>query len=83
MTTYRVIIQPAAATEIEQAYLRIAADAPETATRWYNGLLGAAADGRRGDSRPPALMLVSRKGRDDSRDTRDCNEITPRCRPLW
>ncbi len=41
MTSYRVIIQPAAATEIEQSYLRIAAEAPETAARWYNGLLDA------------------------------------------
>ncbi len=41
MTTYRVIIQPAAAAEIEHAYLRIAAEAPETAARWYNGLLDA------------------------------------------
>ena len=39
--TYRVIIQPPAEVEIERAYLRIAADAPETAARWYNGLLDA------------------------------------------
>ena len=37
--TYRVIIQPSAETEIENAYLTIAADAPEAAARWYNGLL--------------------------------------------
>ena len=39
--TFRVTIQPAAEVEIEQAYLRIAAEAPETAARWYNGLLDA------------------------------------------
>ena len=41
MTAYRVILQPAAAAEIEQAYLRIAEEAPETAVRWYNGLMDA------------------------------------------
>ncbi len=41
MTTYRVVIQPPAETEIEQAYLRIAAEAPDTAVRWYLGLLEA------------------------------------------
>ncbi len=41
MTIYRVIIQPPAETEIEQAYLRIAADAPETAARWYYNLFDA------------------------------------------
>lgn len=41
MTTYRVIIQPPVETEIEQAYLRIAEEAPETAARWYYGLLDA------------------------------------------
>ena len=41
MTTHRVIIQPSAEAEIEQAYLRIAAEAPETAARWYYGLLNA------------------------------------------
>ncbi len=39
--TYQVIIQPPAGVEIERAYLRIAANAPETAARWYNGLLDA------------------------------------------
>ncbi len=39
--TYRVIIQPSAEAEMEQAYLRIAAEAPETAARCYYGLLGA------------------------------------------
>lgn len=39
--TYRVVIQPSAGVEIEQAYLRIALDAPDTATRWYNDLLVA------------------------------------------
>ncbi len=33
--TYRVIIQPPAGVEIERAYLRIAANAPETAARWF------------------------------------------------
>ncbi len=41
MTAYRVIIQPSAEAEIEQAYLRIAREAPETAARWYCGLLDA------------------------------------------
>lgn len=36
--TFQVIIQPPAEAEIENAYLRIAVEAPETAVRWYNGL---------------------------------------------
>ncbi len=39
--TYEVIIEPPAEIEIEQAYLKIAADAPMAAARWYNGLLDA------------------------------------------
>ena len=39
--TYRVIIQPAAGQEIEQAYIKIAAEAPVAAARWYNGLMEA------------------------------------------
>ncbi len=39
--TFRVIVQPPAEDEIETAYLRIAADAPETAARWYNWLMDA------------------------------------------
>lgn len=39
--TYRVIVQPPAEAEIENAYLRIAPDAPEAAARWYNRLLNA------------------------------------------
>lgn len=41
--TFRVIIQPTAEVEIEQTYLWIAARAPETAARWYNGLIDAIA----------------------------------------
>ncbi len=39
--TFTVIIQPPAEAEIERAYLTIAAEAPETAARWYNGLWDA------------------------------------------
>ena len=38
---HRVFVQPAAAAEIERAYLRISEEAPETATRWYNSLYDA------------------------------------------
>jgi plasmid stabilization system protein ParE len=38
---YRVVIQPPAQADIEATYLRIAAEAPETAVRWYNGLIDA------------------------------------------
>ncbi len=41
--TFQVIVQPPAEIEIEQAYLRIAAEVPETAAHWYNGLLDAIA----------------------------------------
>lgn len=41
--SYRVVVQPAAETEIEQAYERIAAEAPMNAARWYNGLMDAIA----------------------------------------
>lgn len=41
MTTYRVIIQPTAEAEIEDAYERIAAEAPMAAARWYHGLIDA------------------------------------------
>ncbi len=39
--TFTVIVQPPAGVEIERAYLTIAAEAPETAARWYNGLMDA------------------------------------------
>lgn len=41
--TYRVIVQPEAEREIERAYLRIAAEAPRTAARWFAGLFDAIA----------------------------------------
>jgi plasmid stabilization system protein ParE len=38
---YRVIIQPPAAAEMDGAYLWIAERAPESATKWFNGLEAA------------------------------------------
>jgi plasmid stabilization system protein ParE len=35
---YRVLVQPRAAAEIEEAYLWIAERAPESAVNWFNGL---------------------------------------------
>ena len=35
---YRVIIQPPAAAEMDEAYLWIAERAPDSATKWFNGL---------------------------------------------
>ena len=35
---YRVIIQPPAAAEMDEAYLWIAERAPDSATEWFNGL---------------------------------------------
>jgi len=39
--TYRLVIQPTAAADIEQAYQRIVSQAPETAKRWLDGLIDA------------------------------------------
>jgi plasmid stabilization system protein ParE len=38
---YRVIIQPPAAAEMDDAYLWIAERAPDNATKWFNGLEAA------------------------------------------
>jgi len=38
---YRVLVSPRAASELEAAYHWIAAEAPESAVRWYNGFLRA------------------------------------------
>jgi toxin ParE1/3/4 len=35
---YRVIIQPPAVVEMDNAYLWIAERAPDSATKWFNGL---------------------------------------------
>jgi plasmid stabilization system protein ParE len=39
--TYRVIIEPPAEAELEEAYQWIARAAPQAAARWYNGLVEA------------------------------------------
>ncbi len=39
--TYHVIIQPPAAVEMDKAYLWIVKHAPESATKWFNGLEAA------------------------------------------
>ena len=38
---YRVIIQPPAAAEMDEAYLWVVEHAPESATKWFNGLEAA------------------------------------------
>lgn len=38
---YRVIIQPPASADMDKAYLWIAERAPESATKWFNGLEAA------------------------------------------
>ena len=37
MKQYRVIIQPPACAEIEEAYCWLREQAPEAAVRWFNG----------------------------------------------
>ncbi len=39
--TYRVVIEPPAEAELEEAYRWIAREAPQAAARWYNGLVEA------------------------------------------
>lgn len=41
MTKFRVIIQPSASAEMEEAFLWIAEHNPEAAVKWFNGLQDA------------------------------------------
>jgi plasmid stabilization system protein ParE len=41
MTKFRVIIQPSASAEVEQAFLWISEQNPEAAVKWFHGLEAA------------------------------------------
>ena len=41
MTKFRVVIQPPASAEMEQAFLWIAEQNPEAAAKWFHGLEAA------------------------------------------